>query len=353
MSQSVKQSHEGFTILELLVVVGILCILLAFLLPAIGSVREAARQSKCTNNIRQLVLGTLNYESAHQHLPPAAGMLPQDESPLPNSTDRYSGFLSFFSFMGRYSGTYFDQEVVHEGVTYPAYPDVDTTGYPLWAEQGYTFLCPSLPVTESNFASTHYAFSIGDVAKNVHSPESIRGAFAVGRTQTLDDITDGTSNTIGLAELGGFSDRSTGRRFAINQPTKYLENPSLTAELADNSNRYLPSVELSRTTRGGNWANGTGGPGLVNTILPPGSPTVLVGGQSAVDGLFSASENHRSGTIVGLCDGSTRFISSDIDVGNQQHSTGSAKELDGTESHFGVWGALGSSNGAENVGGQY
>ena len=107
--------------------------------------------------------------------------------------------------------------------------------------------------------------------------------------------------------------------------------------------------ELGKTNRGGNWANGTGGPGLVNTILPPGSPSLLIGGASEVDGFFSASTNHRGGTVIGFCDSSTHLVMSDIDAGNQEHPTGSAEELATTGSHYGIWGAMGSANGAEDI----
>lgn len=349
MKRSYKMSRPGFTLLELLVVIAIVGVLLAILLPAVEQVRGAARKTNCMNNIRQLTLGVLNFESAHMRLPQAAGVRGPEEPDYSETTDRYSGFISLIGQLGRYSGPYYHEVSEHNGVTYPAYPDVDTAGYPLWSDQIHGFVCPSLPVVDSKFGVTHYAFSIGDVAQNVHAPTTVRGAFAVGLAQQLEDITDGTSNTMMLAEIGGFSARSAGRRFAVNQPSKYLENPSLASELVDRSSNYKRSVELGQTNRGGNWAKGTGGPGLVNTILPPGSPSLLIDGTAEVDGFFSASTNHRGGTVVGSCDGSSHFVMSDIDAGNQEHPTDSAEDLSTTESHYGVWGAMGSANGAEDI----
>jgi prepilin-type N-terminal cleavage/methylation domain-containing protein/prepilin-type processing-associated H-X9-DG protein len=62
--------QRGFTLVELLVVIAIIGILIALLLPAIQAAREAARRSQCTNNMKQLGLGVLNYESSRKKLPP-------------------------------------------------------------------------------------------------------------------------------------------------------------------------------------------------------------------------------------------------------------------------------------------
>lgn len=64
-----RRRSSAFTLVELLVVIAIIGVLVALLLPAVQAAREAARRTQCTNQLRQLGIGIINYENTYKKIP--------------------------------------------------------------------------------------------------------------------------------------------------------------------------------------------------------------------------------------------------------------------------------------------
>jgi prepilin-type N-terminal cleavage/methylation domain-containing protein/prepilin-type processing-associated H-X9-DG protein len=103
-----KRAHargSGFTLIELLVVIAIIAVLIGLLLPAVQAARAAARRIQCTNNLKQLALATMNYESANGVFPP--GQMKMAAKP-PWGTTLFVALLPFIEQQALFNGWNFN-----------------------------------------------------------------------------------------------------------------------------------------------------------------------------------------------------------------------------------------------------
>src|SRR5689334_22741074 len=135
---SKRHRRPGFTLIELLVVIAIIGVLIALLLPAVQSAREAARRSQCTNNLKQLGLALHNYESSNGSFPPAGestnyGTTPPSTQFVDGSWSTFARILPYIEGGASYNAANFSLE----------YHDLTGANFTASSTVVATFLCPS------------------------------------------------------------------------------------------------------------------------------------------------------------------------------------------------------------------
>ncbi len=150
-----RKDRRGFTLVELLVVVAVISILVALLLPAIQAARESARRADCQNNLKNLTLAALNFESARGYFAPAAqhredhaGSFPLRVKPPLATHNGISLLLPYFEQGGKFQQINFDFD----------WDDTAATKNKSRTQQDIDgiLICPSSPVVNANRHSTDY-----------------------------------------------------------------------------------------------------------------------------------------------------------------------------------------------------
>jgi prepilin-type N-terminal cleavage/methylation domain-containing protein len=184
----------GFTLVELLVVIAVIGILVALLLPAVQAAREAGRRAQCQNNLKQIGLALAEYESTFLRLPPG-GFYPIGVT----APDSYSVHARILPYM--------DQANSYQLLNL----SLAATSQPLVVMQRIpNYVCPS----ESNDVDrpgnpvrhpTTYAYNVGQwFVWDPNTGLGGDGVFAMNKCLRLTDIRDGTSHTVGFAEVKAF-----------------------------------------------------------------------------------------------------------------------------------------------------
>ncbi len=348
------QSTRAFTLVELLVVIAIIGILVALLLPAIQAAREAARRSQCANNLKQLGLALHSHHDVHQYFPALNESNGGTRNTNPQGNEgRNTGLMHILP--------YIEQAAVYDTLASPGNyggidilpwgPVRDRTYYPPYVTNIPTFVCPSNPRPPQALwgiqSPRNYAVSLADSINNIHSRTANRGVFARESKIDMRNITDGTSNTVLMAEraFGVHVNRRSTRGFFANNVGGLNSQPIVCLATAREGNYVAGQSVQSDRAVGVQWFEGYPAFTGFQTILPPNSPSCAADNWGDSWGVFSASSYHSGGVQVLLADGAVRFLTDSIDTGNL-----AAPEPSGERSPYGVWGALGSVAGGESVG---
>ncbi len=216
MAAQRSRNRSAFTLIELLVVIAIIAVLIALLLPAVQAARAAARRIQCTNNLKQIALAAMNYESTNGALPPG-GCSSIDFFKSPTYyRQNFSSFvrtLPFTEQAGAYNSINFNwtyaniQNFTVAGVQMPALvcpSDTNNTPQSMTSTNGFNHNYDGTTTTSNYLAHySSYSGNQGTFFSNYYLGSSAgtalqtqqNGTIVLDQAVTLASITDGTSNT--------------------------------------------------------------------------------------------------------------------------------------------------------------
>jgi prepilin-type N-terminal cleavage/methylation domain-containing protein len=276
--------HSGFTLIELLVVIAVIAILVALLLPAVQRVREAARRTQCSNNLKQIGLALQNYEGAHRLFPPSTTGQIDFGVWSPNPTQYHLHSWATFILPHLDQAALFNQINFNFSSMAPAnhapaaflltaYRCPSYSGPEFSQAPQYTAISPRLSIR--NYAAMG-ATTVGSLWQR---PDGV--IFPRGSTR-VEEINDGTSHTLLVAEtrepnasvwIDGGTAAVVARRYSESNAPSYA-GPEI-------SINYHPYFE----------ANGQG-----------------------IDSQYGPSSMHTGGAQHLFADGSVRFLSQQMNV---------------------------------------
>jgi len=321
--KSEYQQRRAFTLVELLVVIAIIGILIGMLLPAVQQVREAARRITCSNNLRQMAIATLNYESAHRSFPTTWRSVGDVASGTAIGWSVQSQILPFLEQANLYDSIDFSQ-------SYDSHPPINLGGLivKLPSARVETYLCPSEKndqVRLKNGEPIHYPLNYAANAGTwfVFNPSNGsvgQGAMAVGKQIRIASMTDGTSNTLFYGEVKAYTPyfRNAGKSGVLSIPLSPNEIAPLGGQFKTNSGHTeWVDGRVHQTSFTATFSPNTLVPYVVDSVEYDVDWTNQQEGKSSRASTYAAVTSrsyHPGGVNTARADGSVAFESDSIDL---------------------------------------
>ena len=318
MSRRRGTDRCGLTLLELLIVVGLVGLLLALVMPAVQQSREAARRARCASNLRQIGLATQQYIASSGVFPANWGVpdfYDAGSGPIQGDMKAFSAFvllLPHLDEVGLYHSVNFNV-----GIVDPHRPSGTFGRYGLEAHATAmrtvlgVLICTSdgVPALTRGTAGTNYRANNGTERWYISydGPFMSRG----GRQNSPADVLDGLSATALFSEkLRGRSGRLDPRRDMVigGLGADHTVDESLAAcESQGAAHGFYNCAGLA-------WFVSDLAQTNYNHVTEPNShiPDCVLPGSASVSGLIGARSNHPGGVSLAMADGSVRFVSQSI-----------------------------------------
>jgi prepilin-type N-terminal cleavage/methylation domain-containing protein len=338
-----RRKRGGFTLIELLVVISIIAVLMSMLVPAVQKVREAAARTQCLNNMRQICLAVMNFESGLKHLPSSGeGIDPQNVAI--RYYEKHSTWTQLLPYIEQ-EGTYLGMDLTLD-YNNPKLNIAGGSNTQMASTQVPVYICPSATSVQGDpfgFGQTSYMIVgytdiDGTGLRNQNAPLStanasyplpqpgfgkVPGALRVygngggvydknanwltfsavpqvrGAYLTVTRVSDGTSNTIIITEDSSYRNHRTIFPFQFStskDPFVNNVNGGVDGGLADGSgfrtvNRWADAQASANGVSGPPYADpaspdysgaaGYGGPWINQTATPIGGTATVPGTKGA------------------------------------------------------------------------
>ena len=352
--RATDRSREGFTLVEVLVVLAIIGILAGLLLPAVQAAREAARRAQCSNNLKQVGLALLSYEGSNNSLPPGRMMTydPRYAGSSPPCTSllvEKSLFLHILAQM--------DQGPLYDAINH----NLAIFGFEnrtVRLASVASLACPTDPAAgRVRDGDTRLLYSFGLAVPGEPYPvffgsyAGMYGSYFLNATPRIANGCRVPSAVLAQVD-GSFHDVSPIRLAAI---TDGLSQTVFVAERALSPLREMEDDRGPTFGRYGWLISGNWGDSLVSAFYPPNLYR-KVAPKGDVHQYFGASSLHPGGLNALMGDGSVRFVTETVSSWPFDPATGRPRgireEASGAWSNApagGIWQAMATRSGGEAI----